>query len=279
MAPSENIVIADLPVSSSEHGRRLGIYYSAFDELVYEIQYIVIRNDVLSLEAVALRDNVDDRKSLSLHMPKMQALRTGDFSLGTLMGATSNQTNTQKRSGAWSAIIVRPFENDYLHKIDTVLSMYLDHLSEVSRDEYNHKSSRFSNYVSRLHYSGVLYSKMLSEGAAPDGKKDVVFENLRNFRRFFKIPEQYGRNLDSALDRILGRCRNAANLEESAVREALLELVEEQSCFAISPISVLNRGVSKQEEQELRTAASFLSNRKNAIFVNRPQYRVYLDAR
>lgn len=244
------------------HGSPLGIYYSVLEQAVYEVKRLKVVGDVLIIEGLALFDEHNESKPLSLHLPKFDDASL-NFSMGTLTGAT----NERLRTGSWSVVGIRPnVDRSILLEIDTVFSTYLDALSRMDRNQYNSSVSGFGAYIRSMGLCGILGSQALSD--SDDADRAALSRKMTDaFRSVFKTSRQHRDNCEATRDRILDECEIGDKstdelrvFDEELLSARLLKLIEQQSSYAISPISVFKKDLSEAETSELRAVVEQLSN-------------------
>lgn len=263
---------------SKSYGSPLGIYYSVLEQAIYEVKRLKVVGDVLIIEGLALFDDLNASKPLSLHLPKFDDAHL-NFSMGTLSGAT----NERLRTGAWSVVGIRPnVDKDILREIDTVFSNYLDALSRMDRSQYNASVTGFGDYVRSMRLCGVLASQALTDCGEQE-RADLSRKMTEAFRAVFKTSRQHRVNCEATRDRILAECElpdqsteTLRAFDEGKLSERLLKLIEQQSSYAISPISVFKKDLSEPETQELTRVVEQLSDIDCDLFATYEEYKAWV---
>lgn len=260
------------------HGSPIGFYYSVIDGVVYEIKRLLVRSDVVMLEALALFDDQSVSKSLTMHLPIFDDASL-NFSMGSLMGATTRQ----KRNGAWSIIAIRPdLSHEEEEQIDLHLGIYADTFLDIERDAYNASIVGLKEYFDRLRLGGVLSSDFLINSVAILSAEKHVFavEAQREFRRVFRTVKEYRENSVRYRDKLfeeINSIRDEGRRDEK-MREVLLDLIEQQSSFAICPVSTTKTDLRAEEAEKIRRSAGKLARRSEQIFADHKAYRVWCEA-
>jgi len=262
----------------SQHGSPIGFYYSVIDGVVYEIKRLSVRSNVVMLEALALFDDPLVSKSLTLHLPSFDDSSL-NFSMGSLMGATTRQ----KRNGAWTIIAIRPdLSPEEEDQIDLHLGIYADTFLEIDRDTYNSSIVGLKKYFDRLRLGGVLSSDFLINSVAFLSREKHVFavEAHQEFRRVFRTVKEYRENCVRYRDKLMEEIRSIKDesRRDLRMREVLLDLIEQQSSFAICPVSTTKTDLRPEEAARIRRSAEKLSKRSEQIFPDHQAYRVWCEA-
>lgn len=255
------------------HGSPLGFYHSVMEAKIYEVKRIVVRDGVLMVEGLALFDNEKISKTLCMHLPRFDD-GSLNFSMGTLMGATTQQL----RTGAWTITAVRPEMTPYERDlVELRLAIYADTLLSLDRTEYNRSINGLRVYFESLRIGGILSSDFLIRNGSGTEfhKMAVVIENA--FRAVFKTIKEHRVNSERYRDDMILEATRDGVLDLDRVKDVLLRVIEQQSSFAICPVSALKADLRPEEAFRLREAVKKLAIRSAAIFGTYEEYRNWCD--
>ena len=251
------------------HGSPIGFYYSTMENVVYEIKRLVVRDAVMMIEGVALFDNASVSKTLNLHLPLFDD-GSLNFSMGTLMGATTKQ----RRTGAWTVIAIRPDMSEEENRlINTRLGIYADAFMEMGRSEYNKAITEAGRYFDSLSIGGVLSSSSIVRSSMGGEIIDLAIEMEMSFRNTFKTMNEHRSNCVRHRDLILSDVCENGDINMKKLEDALLLIIEQQSSFAICPVSTTKHALKPEEAYRIRGSVEKLSRRSAAIFGSYAKYR------
>jgi hypothetical protein len=251
-------------------GGDIGFYFSTFDGIVYEIRNLKIRNRMVMLYAISFMRSGAER-SLCMYYPESVHDHPLHCTEGILMGTLRDE----KRPGAWKVFIVRPDWND-LGTLDVRLSIYLDHLRRLGRQEYDVAVAKCFDFVSANNLIGVLYSRdwarqnpQLSLESTRPQFRTMLFEKRAQARR-----DQIfvGNRIDEALrNKLAAVSRSKSKVNVDGVM-AVLHSVLTENWQLIEPAQLISSGYSPDEVEADPAAHDALKD-----FVRRDRVLAYTE--
>ena len=263
---------------AEDHGSRIGYYYSAIDGLVYEVKRVVVRSNIMMIDALAIleKDKVSnaDRppKSMCLYLPLIDN-EDLDFTMGTLMGGTA--TNT--RTGGWSVVAIRPPLESMDYGVESLLEkkfcIYADSLARTKRNSYDKLIKVFAKFIEQTGLVGILYARSFEQSVQDETLKKSSREAASSFRSLFRVMPDYRKNCQKLLDEIEARVFDGGEPDRAMFRSVTMDLIEQQNSYAIAPLTVYKSALDDYDEEGTKRAVEVLSR----LGVTIPSYREYED--
>lgn len=242
------------------HGGRIGLYYSAIDGLVYEIKRIVHRDNIIMIDGVALLGVEDGErkqsKSFCMYLPKFEDSNL-DFTMGTLMGGTKNNV----RTGAWTVIGMKPLisDNDTM-VLERKLSIYADAFELMRRESYDWQIGEIARFIEATGLVGILHSRSMRHMPNLPETADAD-ASIEAFRTLFRTVDSYRTQCDDVLEDVVSAIMQNGEVDDAALRDQLLWLIEQQNSYAIAPVAVFKANIEDLglDRREIRDAVQKLS--------------------
>lgn len=250
------------------YGSRLGYYFSAIDEQVFEITFIVKRRDgVMMIDAIAYLDD-RETKSLCLYLPSVD--NGNGFSLGSMVGIVETKP-IPPRTGSWTVVAMRAEidqgERDHLEGDLAVVS---DAMAELSnRDDYDERIIHSVRLMESRHLIGVLFSKSWLESATAEErrrleKRDEAFSRMFRNWSIYDAP-------DNRVDVLVAEINLGSDDAEIRLRRILKELVEDEERHALTPPAVQRQS---DDRSALEADIETLSSRDDVL-----AYATFMDSK